>query len=437
MLKWVHSSGDDHHESTNTPHELMHQMHVAHQNKIAPIQDEFLFREFYPTVARSCSSENASVVIMGDDAEIQAELVERITGVPFNRPGDIVVFSGGDVDAESLSTGPSQTESKWSVLRRANTVLEQLTVVSHPASVPVSAQVFKAAMIILVFSLTEPDISEAYRRAMMKLKHQHGRISLVFAGQPANDHSLAQLVWTIARCISTPELPTTFFLESGADSLYSDIMKLPLQTLSVRLSSLHREARLARAHAVLLSHLKSQLPTFNRQAKQDKLVEDLENIIKTVAVKSGIPAIDFPSAEYLRERIRAQDFTRIKKMKESSLSLISEFIERDSVRISALLPKPAFPLSASSPEVAAFKPCDSADYGADFAALSPDQGLIAGSRVRDHLLAVSKLSSHTLHRIWRLADKDKDGKLSLNEYALCRSLIEFVQAGNDLPRDIA
>ena len=74
MLKWVHSSGDDHHESTNTPHELMHQMHVAHQNKIAPIQDEFLFREFYPTVARSCSSENASVVIMGDDAEIQAEL---------------------------------------------------------------------------------------------------------------------------------------------------------------------------------------------------------------------------------------------------------------------------------------------------------------------------------------------------------------------------
>jgi hypothetical protein len=231
------------------------------------------------------------------------------------------------------------------------------------------------------------------------MRHFHGRTALVFAGASNDPHKLSQLVWSVARCINSPELPNSYFLDCDKEGLFRDLLRLPLQNVGVRLSAQQREA---------------------------------------VATKSGFPALDFPSADYLRERIRAFDFSRVKKMKDSSLSLVSEFIERDCESIAALLPKASFSVTRPPQigEISVFHAPNPKEYIEDFQALQPENGFISGSAVRNHLLGISQLPSQTLHRIWRLADEDKDGKLSLSEYAVCRGLIRFVQDGNDLPRNL-
>jgi len=45
----------------------------------------------------------------------------------------------------------------------------------------------------------------------------------------------------------------------------------------------------------------------------------------------------------------------------------------------------------------------------------------------------SKLPSNALHKIWTLADVDKDGALTLYEYALARHFIKMKLDGQDIP----
>ena len=433
MLEWMRSKTPSMHDSPILAREIAHQLDILRRNKISPIEDEFLFREFYPSISASHGFDNTMVMIVSENANLRGSFITTVCGESVGHRDELVWVSKGATDSESCGVG-----NTWSVNRSSNPVLDQLTFVSSPPSQVSEELATKSAMILLLFEVSESDISEAYRRAIVKMRHFHGRTALVFAGRASDPHKLSQLVWSVARCINSPELPNSYFLDCDKEGLFRDLLRLPLQNVVVRLSAQQREARLARAHAILISHIKSQLPTFNRQAKQDKLVDDLDNILKAVATKSGFPALDFPSADYLRERIRALDFSRVKKMKDSSLSLVSEFIERDCESIAALLPKASFSVARPPQlvEISVFHPPNPKEYIEDFQALQPENGFISGSTVRNHLLGTSQLPSQTLHRIWRLADRDKDGKLSLSEYAVCRGLIRFVQDGNDLPRNL-
>ncbi len=81
------------------------------------------------------------------------------------------------------------------------------------------------------------------------------------------------------------------------------------------------------------------------------------------------------------------------------------------------------------------------DYLDDFEALGPDgDGRIsAGERIRKDLLGRSggELSSAVLHRLWKMADIDRDGKLNLLEYSIIRKLIDIkLNNENNFPKDI-
>jgi hypothetical protein len=256
----------------------------------------------------------------------------------------------------------------------------------------------------------------------------------------------------VGKCLHTSELPATFFVDEKSivdDELISDLRRIPAGMAVTRIVSTRHEARLARAHAYLMSHIKSLLPIFNRQAKQDKVADELSDVIAAVAQKHLIPVNDFPSADYIRERVRSFDFGKLKKMKESSLSLLSEFIDHDLVELLARIPhdmanEELTKLSTSAmgglsktPDILFYAP-DISSYKTVFEGMSPNKdGVLIGSEsLRNHLLSISKLPSSCLYRIWKLSDIDKDGGLNLKEYAICRELMKLVAAGEELPRKL-
>lgn len=59
-------------------------------------------------------------------------------------------------------------------------------------------------------------------------------------------------------------------------------------------------------------------------------------------------------------------------------------------------------------------------------------GFIAGQTAKT-LLMQTALAQGTLAQVWSLADYDKDGKLSLEEFIIAMHLCDFSKAGNNLP----
>jgi len=73
-------------------------------------------------------------------------------------------------------------------------------------------------------------------------------------------------------------------------------------------------------------------------------------------------------------------------------------------------------------------------YKSEFEILLGDNttGFLPGAQARPALMA-SGLSQAVLKKIWSLADHDKDGKLTVNEYAVAKFLIESAHRGDSLP----
>jgi hypothetical protein len=226
-----------------------------------------------------------------------------------------------------------------------------------------------------------------------------------------------------------------FHPESANNEIIQDLLSLPNRFVLEAVLSLLRLAKQIRCHAAIMAYIKSQLPVFNRQPKQDQLVCDLPQNIETIASKYNIPIADFAYLNIDPRALREFDFNKIRKLRDNSLSLISELIESDIPKILSVVPHTEQDLLilAGRPvtsQVFSRQPPRIADYIDDFNSLNPDNGSISGSAsVRDHLVSKSGgLPSASLHKIWKLADFDSDGRLTLPEYAVARDLIEFIRS---------
>ncbi|PZC76221.1 hypothetical protein B5X24_HaOG204901 [Helicoverpa armigera] len=86
-------------------------------------------------------------------------------------------------------------------------------------------------------------------------------------------------------------------------------------------------------------------------------------------------------------------------------------------RPAAPSPAPLLPLSDWS-----MKPAERDKYSQLFDSLQPNNGLIAGNKVKGMLME-SKLPIETLGKIWDLADQDKDGMLDRHEFMVAMHLV--------------
>jgi len=74
------------------------------------------------------------------------------------------------------------------------------------------------------------------------------------------------------------------------------------------------------------------------------------------------------------------------------------------------------------------------EYRQEFNELGPNRNGKLGGRAAKTSMVESKLPSKVLHQIWTMADVDKDGALTLYEFALAQHFIKMKQDGQDLPQ---
>ncbi|XP_061405979.1 LOW QUALITY PROTEIN: EH domain-containing protein 3-like [Lethenteron reissneri] len=281
-------------------------------------------------------------------------------------------------------------------------------------------------------------------------------------------------------------------LEVNERDFMNDLRSLPRLAPLRRLNDVIARARLARAHACIVSALHSQLPLFGRRAALTELVAQggLAPVLEVAHQRWGLPVGDRPEMEPMQEWLMHCDMSFIRPMERRLLAAVDTLLQRDapallsrfrneassctsssSSRRHSRRPRPsllllpggqALPASSLGPFAedlgfasATSPTCGDDDGGDDdasspapwalseekalyeelFRSLSPVRGRVSGASARLVLLR-SRLPACALRRVWRLSDVDADGMLDSDEFTVANHLVAAALRGRELPREL-
>lgn len=252
------------------------------------------------------------------------------------------------------------------------------------------------------------------------------------------------------------------------------MQELPRNAAVRKINELVKRARMARVHALIVGHLKNQMPFFGQQAKQKQLLENLADEFFAVMKKYRLPQGDFPNLVRFKEVAATYDWGKWPKLNEKMMqsadealsggipSLLRQLADEQEAKVvhdrSVAAAMAAAPTTGDEGEAESSSSAPSAgnpfggvgvggkDPYAIWAGLvnkvdadsvyrllpGGQEGMVSGGGAKDILLE-SGLSTDVLRQVWDLSDVDKDGFLDKDEFAVCWYLIQQAKSGRTLP----
>uniref|UniRef100_H2Y412 Dynamin-type G domain-containing protein n=1 Tax=Ciona savignyi TaxID=51511 RepID=H2Y412_CIOSA len=321
--------------------------------------------------------------------------------------------------------------------------------------------------IILLFDAHKLDISDEFHEALNAVKMYDSKIRVVLNKcDQVNTQQLMRvygaLMWSLGKVITTPEVVRVYIgsfwdqpllydenrilFEAERNDLFEDIQSLPRNAALRKLNDLIKRARLAKVHAYIISHLHDNMPSmFGKEKAKNKLIADLDKIFVELSNKYNTSLGDFPKVEEMRKNLKLADFTKFRGLSESMIKKVCFCALCDVCLCSG-----AFTVGSDNPFnnkwgeginagsdfdtdwiVGKKKP----EYDEIFMKLSPCNGKVKGSEAKKEMVK-SKLPHTALAKVWRLADHDRDGQLTEEEFALSMHLINIRLEGFELPDEL-
>jgi hypothetical protein len=279
-------------------------------------------------------------------------------------------------------------------------------------------------------------------------------------------------MWSLGKVITSPETCRVYIgsfwdqplrvdeqrklFESEENDLYTALSQLPRGAAVRKLNDLIKRARLAKVHAYVLECLGKKMPSmFGKSKEKAKLTDSIEQIYHEVGKEKNLPLGDFPAPDVMKEKLPHHDFGKFKAVDKKKMAILEELLTVDVPKLLAMVPSEEVKdaqleqVSNSPTPFAVMKtggatdnamymsewltPPNPDEYLAEFQELDKEgRGKLSGAAAKQKLVQ-SKLPSNVLHKVWNLADVDKDGHLSLYEFALAMHFVKMKLADMDLP----
>mmetsp|Transcript_22320 Transcript_22320/g.47553 ORF Transcript_22320/g.47553 Transcript_22320/m.47553 type:complete len:534 (+) Transcript_22320:86-1687(+) len=396
-----------------------------------------------------------------------------------------------------LSHFGNQFLSRFECAKLANPVLEGITLIDSPGVLAGEKQRLKRGyefesvvkwfadrvdMILLLFDVSKLDISDEFRRVITAIKGNDQKIHIVLnkadrVTTPQLMRVYGALMWSLGKVIDTPEVSRVYIgsfwdeplsndeqrrlFESEENDLYTHLSQLPRSAAVRKLNDLIKRARLAKVHAYVMEHLKKKMPSmFGKEKEKQKLISNLTSIYQEIAQEKKLALGDFPDPRLMQEKLSGMDFAKFAKLDKKKMDALENMLSVDVPMLLQLLPEEqsqsrsvmmtqtgespspfAVMKTGGATEASVYQsqwlvPPNPEEYKAEFIATGPNAaGKITGQKAKSKMVE-SKLPSNVLHKVWTLADVDKDGALTLYEFALAMHLIKMRLDGQDLPASL-
>uniref|UniRef100_A0A8R1HS72 Uncharacterized protein n=1 Tax=Caenorhabditis japonica TaxID=281687 RepID=A0A8R1HS72_CAEJA len=489
-----------------------------YKTKLLPLEEQFKFHDFHgPKIDDGDFDAKPMVLLVGQYSTGKTTFIRYLLEDEFSgmRIGPepttdrfIAVMHGeknGSIPGNALVVDPKKqfrplSRFGTSFLNRfqcstaASPVLESISIVDTPGILSGEKQrvdrgydftgvlewfAGRSDRIILFFDAHKLDVSDEFRRCLEALEGNEDKILIVLNKSDMVDHQqllrvYGALMWSLGKVFKTPEVSRVYvssfwnqplqydfnrrLFQDEQNDLISDLQSLPKTSLLRKLNDLVKRARLARAHAFIISEIAEQMPTFfGKDRKKEEIIRNLENIYLSMERKYGIPRGDFPDIVKMRSKLWELDFDELRKIDMESIAAADDLLNNDIARLMSRIPNeessdPVVTGGAFSQDLAEtpFAPGKGKgfDIGADeeewvvksqdetFESLGPVKGLLAGRVAKEYMIKWSKLPNAVLSKIWKLADVDRDGHLDADEFALAVHFIQLKLEGHELPEQL-
>lgn len=333
-------------------------------------------------------------------------------------------------------------------------------------------------MILLLFDAHKLDISDEFRSVIQSLKGQDDKIRIVLnkADSISNQQLMrvyGALMWSLGKVINTPEVMRVYvgsfwnsekaefvphnreLIATEHADLLRDLKGLPRQSAMRKVNELVKRARLARVHAFTIEYLRRELPTFfGRASKQTKLIDNLAEHFVKIQKMYNLPAGDFPDVESFSDCLRQIDLSSFPKLSSKQMANLDEALSVDLPALMSLFPqdvkvfeegmsKNPFTLDRldildpNDPKIWTIKSEDRRRYHQIFQNIVISMnGKLSGVQAKN-FLSESKLPESDLAQIWCLADADKDGALTEQEFSIAMHLANLRLHNVHLPESLS
>jgi len=312
----------------------------------------------------------------------------------------------------------------------------------------------------LLFDAHKLDISDEFKRTIEALKPHTDKIRVVLnKADMVNNQQLMRvygaLMWSLGKVMQTPEvmrvyigsfweqpyqnIDNTKLFDLERNDLLKDLMNLPRNAAVRKVNELVKRARLAKVHALLISHLRDQMPSmFGKTSKQQELIQNMSNEFFQVHKKYQLPPGDFPDVTRFKERLANYDFSKFAKLNPKLIENMDQVLADDIPKLMRQFPQEQMahntnPFDIPEDEQVEISEQEKATYSELFNTLNPVDEKVAGKSVRT-ILTQSKLPTEILSRIWVLSDRDKDGALTREDFVIAMWLVNSCLGGKELPK---
>ncbi|KAG0248442.1 EH domain-containing protein 1 [Actinomortierella ambigua] len=257
--------------------------------------------------------------------------------------------------------------SRFQVSQTPSQVLQNFTIVDTPGILSGDKQrdrgydytsviewfAERADLVLLLFDSHKLDISNELKAAIHALKGHEEKVRVVLnKSDMVNQQQLMRvygaLMWSLGKVIHTPEVmrvylvsfwlekpPNAFddcrsLLDSEQIDLLNDLQQLPINAAIRKVNEIVKRARLARVHALIIAHLRDQMPSFyGKTAALKQLAENLPYHFKLVSKKYRLPMGDFPDVERFKEALQGMKFEQLVALNEKLLLACDEALGTD------------------------------------------------------------------------------------------------------------
>jgi len=289
-------------------------------------------------------------------------------------PGNALVYDK-TLPFTPLSVFGNSFLSRLECARMPNPILEGVSFVDTPGVLSGEKQRLKrgydfeevvtwfadhAAMIILFFDAHKLDVSDELKRCVAVLASNSAKVHVILnkADRVTTQQLLrvnGALMWSLGKVMDTPEVTRVYvgsfwdeslqndemasLFEREQDDLYRHIEQLPRSSSVQKINDLSKRARLAKAHALLLDYLRSQMPTmWGHAEKQSELIDNLHRVYNEVARESQIPVGDFPAIDLMKQKLSNVDFSRLKRLDIGKMHQVDHLLHHGIPELLAMVP---------------------------------------------------------------------------------------------------
>ena len=218
----------------------------------------------------------------------------------------------------------------------------------------------RADLIILLFDAHKLDISDELKGAIDALKGHEDKIRCILNKADQIDRQqlmrvYGALLWSLGKTMSSPEVARVYvgsFWEEGLKNLDNadlfemeekDLMKdlavLPRQSAVRKINELVKRIRKVKTLSYIIGYLKGQMPNLmGREKKQQKLINDLPNVFRTIMKKYNLSPGDFPDITLFSQKLKDTKFSEFSALKEEQLKSLEKCLTVDIPKLMEQLP---------------------------------------------------------------------------------------------------